>query len=179
MDRDQEFTAYYADRGARMRSYAYLLCGNWHLAEDLAQTAFVKLYLAWNRVNERSTLDQYLRRIITRSVLDEWRRPWRRERPTGSLALLDRATADPPADERIWLRRVLSDLPPRQRATLVLRFWEDLSVTQTAEVLGVSEGTVKSQTAHGLRALRDLLDGYGEPGAAGPPPTEEAPDERA
>ena len=82
MARDEEFAAYYASRGVAMRGTAYLLCGDWHLAEDLTQTAFVKLYGAWSRVSRHEALDQYTRQILVRAFLDERRRPWRRERPT-------------------------------------------------------------------------------------------------
>lgn len=183
MDLDEEFTTYYAERGARMRAFAYLLCGDWYLAEDLVQTAFVKLYLAWHRVTEQSTLDQYVRQIIVRTLLDERRRPWRRERPTGSIALVDRACREPEIVNRLWMRDALTAVPARQRATLVLRFWEDLSVADTARLLGVSEGTVKSHTTRGLKALRDLLGGCGDldarhAGRVAPPPIEEVRDER-
>ncbi len=159
--RDTEFTEYYAARGTAMRATAYLMCGDWHLAEDLVQTAFTKLYLAWHRVERHGQLDRYVRQIVTRSFLDDRRRPWRRERPTdraGEVAgVADRPVADPAVEDRMVLAEALAGLPSRQRATLVLRFWEDLSVDETAQLLGVSPGTVKSQTAHGLERLRDRL----------------------
>ena len=78
-ERDSEFTAYYAARGTTMRNTAYLLCGDWHLAEDLMQTAFVKLYRVWGRVKRHDSLDAYVRQVLLRAFLDERRRPWRRE----------------------------------------------------------------------------------------------------
>jgi RNA polymerase sigma-70 factor (sigma-E family) len=153
--RDDEFSEYYAGRGSAMRATAYLLCGDWQLAEDVVQIAFTKLYLAWYRVQRREQLDQYMRRIITRSLVDERRRPWRRER--ASSLTVDDAVTGPAVEDRMVLRAVLAALPARQRATLVLRYWEDLSVEETARILGVSTGTVKSQCARGLQTLRDRL----------------------
>lgn len=159
-DRDRDFSDYYRARGASMRATAYLLCADWYLAEDLVQTAFTKLYLIWRRVSQYEALDAYLRQTVFRTFIDYKRRPWRRERATDvTSAVFERAeTWDNPVDERLLLVRALDKLPPRQRAVLVLRFWEDLSVCETAEVLGCTSGTVKSQSAKGLRTLRGLLD---------------------
>jgi RNA polymerase sigma-70 factor (sigma-E family) len=154
-DRDREFADYYTARGASMRNSAYLMCGDWHLAEDLTQIAFTKLYRVWDRVSRHEVLDQYLRRVLLRSLLDEKRRPWRRESSVGSdHPGLDRVVVFPDVDGRLTVRDALAALPARQRAVLVLRFWEDLPVHEVAEILGVPEGTVKSLTARGLQALR-------------------------
>jgi RNA polymerase sigma-70 factor (sigma-E family) len=156
-DRDEAFGAYVAGRAAAMRSTAYLLCGDWHHAEDLVQMAFTKLYLAWNRVARHEVLDAYMRRIVVRCYLDELRRGWRRERATATLPdTLEAAQGNP--DDRVMLLRALAAVPPRQRAVLVLRYWEDLDIDATARVLGCSPGTVKSQTNRGLATLRGLLD---------------------
>jgi RNA polymerase sigma-70 factor (sigma-E family) len=159
MSRDQEFGDYYAARGAAFRVTAYLLCGDWHLADDLTQTAFIKLYLAWPRLQRKEPIDRYVRRILVRAFLDERRRPWRREQPTAEF--VDLAPGAPAGtdrvDDRLILRRALAAVPARQRAVVVLRFWEDLSVEETAELLGISTGTVKSQAARGLGTLRRLL----------------------
>ncbi len=157
-ERDQGFADYYASRGAVMRNTAYLLCGDWHLAEDLTQTAFTKLYLAWRRVERHEALDQYLRRTLVRAFLDERRRPWRREHATAPVELIDGLVNDSSPEDRMVLRAALDAVPPRQRATLILRFWVDLSVEQVADTLGCSTGTVKSQTARGLQTLREVLD---------------------
>jgi RNA polymerase sigma-70 factor (sigma-E family) len=157
-ERNEGFAEYYASRGAVMRNTAYLLCGDWHLAEDLTQTAFTKLYLAWRRVDRHEALDQYLRRTLVRAFLDEKRRPWRREYATEPGGTFDDPVLDPGPEDRLVLLAALGAVPPRQRATLVLRFWADLPVEQVAEILGCSLGTVKSQTARGLQALRDVLD---------------------
>jgi RNA polymerase sigma-70 factor (sigma-E family) len=157
VDRDREFGDYYTSRVDRMRGAAYLMCGDWHRAEDVVQTAFVKLYLVWHRVDANGVLDQYVRQIITRSFVDESRRPWRRERVVSSDELPEATVHDPPPEERMVLVQALAQVPTRQRATLVLRFFEDLSVEETAAMLGVSVGTVKSQTSRGLDALRAAL----------------------
>jgi RNA polymerase sigma-70 factor (sigma-E family) len=141
-----------------MRKTAYLLCGDWHLAEDLVQNAFLKLYMAWNRIGAHEVLDAYLRRTIFRTFLDHGRRSWRRERSTDAGAgVFERPAVGVDVEERLVLLRGLAQVPARQRAVLVLRFWEDLSVDETADVLGCAVGTVKSQSARGLHTLRSAL----------------------
>lgn len=156
-DRDQGFTDYFASRSGAMRGTAYLLCGDWHRAEDLVQTAFVKLYRAWNRVSAHDTLDAYTRRILVRTYLDEKRRGFFfREKPTADHGEM---TAPPAGslEDRLVMLHALTAVAPRQRAALVLRFFEDMSVEDTARAMGCSEGTVKSQTARGLDALRQVV----------------------
>ena len=149
------FRAFALTRRPSLRRTAFLLCGDWHQADDLVQTALVKLYVAWPRIRSSEPPDGYTHRILVRSYLDERRRPWRRESP---VEVLDDAAADArPADDLLDLRAALALLPKRQRATLLLRYWLDESVAQTADALGCSEGTVKSQTARALNTLRDLL----------------------
>ncbi|SCG43064.1 SigE family RNA polymerase sigma factor [Micromonospora halophytica] len=155
-DRDTAFAEYFAARSASMRGTAYLLCGDWHRAEDLVQTAFTKLYLVWNRVTRHEVLDAYVRQILVRTFLDERRRGWwRRERVGGEDA--ERPTPPDSPENRLVMLRALAAVPPRQRAVLVLRYWEDLSVDEVAALLGCSAGTVKSQAARGLDTLRGLL----------------------
>ncbi|GAA1557599.1 SigE family RNA polymerase sigma factor [Dactylosporangium maewongense] len=155
---DDEFVAYYAARAGHLRNTAFLLCGDWHLAEDLTQTVFTKLYRAWGRIDRHDVLDQYARRVLLRAFLDERRRPWRRERPTPDDEVLDASVPDQRGvEDRQVLKRALLRIPKGRRAVLVLRFWADLSVEQVADVLGCSTGTVKSQTARGLDNLREVL----------------------
>jgi RNA polymerase sigma factor (sigma-70 family) len=123
------------------------------------QTALTRLYVVWPRVSRVGEVDAYVRRIVVTSLADERRRGFRR-RERSSAALPDRGLADH-ADataERLTAAAALGQLPPRQRAAIVLRYWEDQSVEQTARLLGCTTGTVKSQCARGLQTLRDLLD---------------------
>lgn len=156
-DADEEFTAYAAASAARLRRTAYLLCGDWQRAEDELQAALVKLYLSWNRVRAREALDAFVRKTLVRGLIDEHRRPWRRERAQATLP--DRPMPDEPlpVEDRLAVRDALALVPPRQRAVLVLRYYEDCDVAETARLIGCSEGTVKSQTARGLARLRELL----------------------
>lgn len=141
-----------------MRNLAYLLCSDWHQAEDLTQTAFAKVYRVWTRVYRHQAMDSYVRQVLVRSFLDERRRPWRREHATepGAAVFAHVPTRAAPVPD-LDLRNALRCVPPRQRAVLVLRFWADLSVDQTAEALKCSAGNVKSQTARGLESLRAIL----------------------
>ena len=144
---EDDFVAYYAARGDMLRNTAYVLCGDWHLAEDLTQTTFTKLYRAWRRVERHDALDQYARRMLLRAFLDERRRPWRREFSTvpDSTALDTVSDGDQGSEERMVLRTALLRLSRRHRAVLVLRFWADLPVEQVAEILGCSTGTPKGR----------------------------------
>ncbi|WP_042420449.1 SigE family RNA polymerase sigma factor [Streptacidiphilus anmyonensis] len=153
-DRDEEFTAYVGARLAWLRQVAFALCGDWHHADDLTQTTITRLYTHWPRVSRMHNPDGYLRTMLVNAFLKEQRssRRWR-------LMHKDEDWAVPRVDveARLDLRQALAAVPPRQRATVVLRFYEDLTVEQTAEALNCSVGTVKSQTARGLEALRRLL----------------------
>ncbi len=140
------------------RRTAYLLCGDWHTADDLVSTALVKLYRHWTRVATMDNPEAYVRRILLRAWLDERRRPWRREHSRAEMP--ERvADADPSrAADQLAVLGLLAQLPARRRAVLVLRYFCDLSVEETAEVLGCSTGTVKSQSARALDTLRGLAD---------------------
>ncbi|GGM47017.1 RNA polymerase sigma24 factor [Longimycelium tulufanense] len=156
---EQEFAAYFVARRDAVRRMAFLLCGDWHRADDLAQTAFVALHRRWRKVRDKAALDAYVRRTLVRAVIDESRRPWRRERQVENLP--DVSGSGPELGDAVATREALLGglrrVPPRQRAVLVLRFLEGLDVAAVAEALGCSEGTVKSQTARGLDALRAAL----------------------
>lgn len=155
---ESAFAEVFAARAAGTLRVAYLLCGDWHRAEDLAQTAFAKLYVSWPRLRDVGSVDAFLRRTLLNAYLDEHRRAWRRERPTAVLPDVA-APAGESTDERLVLMAALAAVPPRQRACLVLRFFEDCSVEQTAALLHCSAGTVKSNTARGLDTLRRSLGG--------------------
>jgi RNA polymerase sigma-70 factor (sigma-E family) len=132
------------------------MCGDWHRAQDIVQTAVAKLYVHWRRAKRANDIDAYVRRIVVRVFLDEQRLAWSRVRRMASVP--EPASAHRlDADDRIVLLEALAKIPPRQRAVLVLRFWEDLSVEQTAELLRCSTGNIKSQTARGLATMRKLL----------------------
>ncbi|MFC5994523.1 SigE family RNA polymerase sigma factor [Pseudonocardia hispaniensis] len=154
---EREFAEYFRARCDAVRRTAYLLCGDWHRADDHAQAAFVALHRHWRRIRDRDALDAWVRRTLVRSVVDESRRPWRRERAVAALPAVPVAAASDAVATRHALVDGLRRVPPRQRAVLVLRYLEGLDVAATAAVLGCSEGTVKSQTAHGLAALRAAL----------------------
>jgi RNA polymerase sigma-70 factor (sigma-E family) len=154
-DDERDFREFAAARMESLRNLAYLSCGDWQVAEDAVSTALARLYVRWRRVNAP---DSYARTMVVRAAIDEKRRPWRRERPS-SNALPDVAFADPSGDtdERLRVTAALRKVPARQRAAIVLRYYEGLSVEETAAALGCREGTVKSQTLRGLATLRSLL----------------------
>jgi RNA polymerase sigma-70 factor (sigma-E family) len=155
--RDDGFTAYVAGRRPHLYRTAYLLCGDPHRAEDIVQTALAKLYVAWPRASRADSVDAYARRVIINSHLDEHRRPWRRESPTEDHRL-DRAApagVTPEDSDALWT--ALRQLGPKQRRVVVLRHYWGLSVEETAADLGVSPGTVKSQTSAALEKLRSSL----------------------
>ena len=155
-DRDGAFADYFAARSGAMRGTAYLLCGDWHRAEDLVQAAFTKLYVNWNRVGRHEALDPYVRKVLIRTFIDDGRRAWwRRERLQDTP--VEVPVDEESADDRVVLLRALARVPPRQRAVLVLRYWEDMSVDDVAAALSCTPGTVKSQAARGLDALRSLI----------------------
>ena len=163
--RDEDFTAYVQARLPWLRRVGYLLCQDWQRADDLVQTAITSLYVHWRRARSMESIDGYARTILVRAYLSERRGGWAR-RVTLASPLPDVPGVTPDADDVLDVRAALAGLPPRQRATLVLRFYCDLNVDQSARVLGCSAGTVKSQTAKALGGLRRAL---GEP-AAGPGP---------
>jgi RNA polymerase sigma-70 factor (sigma-E family) len=155
---EADFRSYVTARAPALRRTAHLLSGDWHTAEDLVQVALTKLYLNWRKVRDLDRLDGYARQVLVRVYLDDQRKR-RRESPAERLP---EAVVRGPEyiGDRELLLAALTQVPPRQRAVLVLRFWEDQSVQATAQLLGCSEGTVKSQTARGLDALRRLLPAY-------------------
>jgi RNA polymerase sigma-70 factor (sigma-E family) len=148
----------------RLRRSAYVLCGDWHLAEDIVQTAYHRVFRQWHRVRSMDLPDAYTRQVVYRCFLDS--RKWQREtagfdagtvqtlaehpRPGGAPDGGDAAT-------RLTLLAALAELAPRTRAVVALRYWDDLSVEQTAAALGISTGTVKSLSARGLTLLRQRV----------------------
>ena len=152
---EEEFRRFVAARMERLRGVAYLTCGDWQIAEDAVSTCLAKLYVRWGKVNSP---DRYAARMVMRAVIDESRRPWRREW-SASDAMPEVAVPDASeaVTEAMRVRHALRRLPPGQRAVLVLRFYADFSVEETAAALGRRPGTVTSQTVRGLTTLRRLL----------------------
>lgn len=155
-EREATFTEFVSARRTHLRRIAYAVCGDWGQAEDLLQTALVKLYVAWPRVRRDGREEAYVRTIIVRANIDEHRRPFRREQP-GLEGFDAEAGPAPDVEERSALFEALQSLPLMQRKAVFLRHWLDLSVEQTAMELGISTGTVKSHTARGLDSLQLAL----------------------
>jgi RNA polymerase sigma-70 factor (sigma-E family) len=156
---DDDYTEYVTARLHTLHRLAFLLCGDSHRADDLVQQTITNLYVHWSRASAATNLDAYVRTMLVRSFIDEKRRGWSRvrlfaETPHRSA---DVARAGPNVEDRQLLRDALSRLPRRQQAVLVLRFLCDMSVAETAEALKCSEGNIKSQTSHGLAAIRRVL----------------------
>lgn len=141
-----------------LRASAYLLCGDWHQAADLVQEALIRVYVAWPRMHRHGSETAYAKRVLVNAFLDQRRRRSSTERPS-------EITPDSPGTqdlaeevvERAALMAGLRRLPPRQRACVVLRYLDDLDVNTTAQILGCSAGTVKSQTSKALRTLRGSI----------------------
>jgi RNA polymerase sigma-70 factor (sigma-E family) len=150
---DQEFADLASERMPALLRYAHLLTGDRARAEDLVQSAFAAAYRHRRRIDPAGA-EAYVRRAVLNQYLSWWRRGRVRERVTDRPP--DRPTADvsPAVDERDAMWAVLATLPPRQRAVLVLRYYEDLSEAEIARVLDISAGTVKSQAAKALATLR-------------------------
>jgi RNA polymerase sigma-70 factor (sigma-E family) len=159
-----QFAAYFTARRDVVRRTAYLLCGDWHFADDLTQMSFVRVAAGWRKVRDREALDAYVHTILIRTFLAEQRR-WFRRRERTTAEVVDPpgpagAGAGDAADavsRRVAVAAALRRLPGGQRAVIVARFYADLDVAATAEALGCSPGTVKSQTARAVRALREHL----------------------
>lgn len=162
--RDEQFHAFVVtERAGMVRTARLLAAGDGHLAEDLVQSTLTALYVAWPAFQRAGNPGAYVRRSLVNALIDERRRPWRR-REQSLPVLPDRTDASAHeqlpvegADRTQALYRALRDLPPRMRAAVVLRYFHDLSVAETADVLTCSQGTVKSQTARALDKLREGL----------------------
>lgn len=151
---DDEFEVFARACAERLRSTAFMLCRDWHLAQDLTQTTLTKLYVSWRKVSQAENPHAYAQKILFRAYLDHRRRRSSAERVTAEFAeIADIATPD----LRLTMLEALSQLPPRDRAIVILRYFEDYSVGQTADVLNIPASVVKSQTKRSLARLRDLL----------------------
>lgn len=156
---DQAFTEFAAASRARLRATAYLLCGDWERASDHVQEGLIRMYVAWPRLARRGHELAYARKAVVSAFLDASRKRSSQERPVEGAP--DRPTREDVAagvSDRAALMQALGRLPERQRACVVLRYFEDLDVRETAAALGCTEGTVKSQTSRALAALRVMFE---------------------
>lgn len=155
--RDDAYNEFVRSSAAGLRRSAYLVCGDWHWADDAVQDALYKLYLAWPRVDRTGNVHAYARRVVINAALDAGRRLWRREKAIDTVP--DQGVPDQTSDhaDRDEILAALAELGPRQRACVVLRFYDALTIEETADVLGCSTGTVKSQTNRGLARLREHI----------------------
>ncbi|WP_165988648.1 SigE family RNA polymerase sigma factor [Streptomyces sp. YIM 98790] len=157
-DDEEEFQVFVRSRWPKLVRTAYLLTGDAHLAEDVAQTALTKAYRSWSRVQRSDNPDAYVRRILVTSHKDRFRKRRVAERLTDALPdTADRRDPLSASDQRQELMAALARLPVRQRAVVVLRYWEDIPEAEVARTLGCSVGTVKSQASRALAALRRVL----------------------
>lgn len=156
---EQAFTDFAVASRARLRRTAYLMCGDWDRARDHVQEALVRVYVRWPKLQRQGGELAYARRAVASVVIDEARRRSSRELPTDRTPVRP-STEDVAAavTDRAALMAALAGLPPRQRACVVLRYFEELDVRETAAALGCSEGTVKSQTSRALAALRTVFE---------------------
>ena len=154
MTPDEEFAEFAHAHADRLRNTAYMLCRDWHLAQDLTQTALTRLFLSWRRAVQADNLVAYAQKILLRAYLDHRRRRSSSETVPGVLH--EPAYRHNP-DLRLTMLDALGRLPARDRAIVILRYFEDLSVEQVAEALEVPVGVVKSQTRRSLAKLRELL----------------------
>ncbi|WBB71034.1 SigE family RNA polymerase sigma factor [Micromonospora sp. WMMD812] len=158
-DAEHDFRVFVQGIAASLHRTAYLLCGDWHLADDLVQETLAKAYSHWRKVQRADSPSAYVRRIL----INESRRGWRRNRnitvqPDADVADIAVGDMSDQVVNRADLLQALQSLPARQRATVVLRFLEGLSERETAAALGCSEGTVKSQTSRALIKLKSVLN---------------------
>ncbi len=163
----EEFVEFATGAAPRLRRTAYLLCGNWHTAEDLAQTTLAKMFVSWRRISRQDAVYAYANRTLVNAYLADRRRLRARELLAGWLP--ERAVESAGPEVRMVVLEALATLPPKTRVVVVMRYWADLSVDQVAELLGCSPGNVKSQSSRGLDKLRVML---GESGLVEQPVTE-------
>jgi len=164
-DRDHEFREYVlGDRTRLMRTAMLLTAGDRYAAEDLVQTALTKVYVHWRRIHHEGA-GPYAHRVLVNAFLDDRRRAARRPELISADAFEPRSHGEVDAADLLTVRKALLEIAPRQRAVLVLRYFQDLDVAECARVLECSEGTVKSQTAKALKRLRDVMTDRAAEGA--------------
>jgi RNA polymerase sigma-70 factor (sigma-E family) len=159
-----DFETWLVARAPALHRTAHLLTGDVHSAQDLVQNTLAKLYLAWPRISRHDHIDAYARRVLVNEHRSTWRRPVSR-REVVTDVVPDRSVAQNQYDglhEAVW--RFVSSLPPKQRTVVVLRFYEQLTEAEIADLMGISVGTVKSQSSRALAALRERLPDHPELG---------------
>ena len=167
----EEFAEFAEAASPRLRRTAFLLCGDWHTAEDLAQTTLEKMFASWRRIRRQDAVHAYATRTLANTYLAHKRLKRTSELVTGWFP--EPLAQAPEVEVRMVVLDALAALPPRGRAVVVLRFWEDLSVEQVADMLGCSTGNVKSLSARALDKLRAALgEALTEPGSPGHLPGE-------
>jgi RNA polymerase sigma-70 factor (sigma-E family) len=151
----EEFTEYATASANRLREIAFLMCHDWHQAQDLAQATLAKVFVAWPRIRRRDNVDAYARQVLVREFLSGKRRRSSGERVMAEVP--ERSAARDPAELRLTLLEALGGLSASQRAAVVLRYWEDHSVERVAEIMRTTPGAVKSHCFRGLQELRSRL----------------------
>jgi RNA polymerase sigma-70 factor (sigma-E family) len=158
-----DFESWLVAREAALQRTAHLLTGDVHSAQDLVQSTLAKLYLGWDRIRRAENVDAYARKVLVNEYRSAWRRPLRRNEHSVEL-VPDRSAGEAPAydgsREAVW--RFVCSLPPKQRAVVVLRFYEQLTEAEIADLMGISVGTVKSQSSRALASLRAQLPDHPE-----------------
>jgi RNA polymerase sigma-70 factor (sigma-E family) len=167
MDIDEDFADFVAARWASLYRLAYLLAASPTGAEDLLQTTLEKAYVNWSRIGRMEHVEAYVRRMLANTVVSGRRRAWAGERPTDELPEHVGDSAEVPVLDRHLVWPLVCALPARQRAVIVLRYYEDLTEAQIADVLGCAPGTVKSQSSAAIGALRRALAASGVGAAVG------------
>jgi RNA polymerase sigma-70 factor (sigma-E family) len=155
--RDEDFAAFVAAATPRLRRTAYLMCRDWHLAQDLTQLTLAKMYASWGRIWRTANLEAYSRRVLLNAVFDQRKRRSDAEVVLAELPDRPGLPVAPDADLHVTLMQALATLPVRDQAIVVLRHWEDHSVDTVAEILGVSTSVVKMRSMRALARLRELL----------------------
>jgi RNA polymerase sigma-70 factor (sigma-E family) len=161
MNVDEDFAEFVSARWASLYRLAYLLAASPTGAEDLLQTTLEKAYVNWSRISRMEHTEAYVRRMLANTLVSSRRRSWSRERPTDDLPESAGTSVEEPLLDRHLFWPLVCALPARQRAVIVLRYYEDLSEAQIAEVLGCAPGTVKSQASAAIGALRRALTASG------------------
>ncbi|SCG76467.1 SigE family RNA polymerase sigma factor [Micromonospora humi] len=153
--RDEDFSAFVAATAPRLRRIAYLMCRDWHLAQDLTQITFTRMYASWARIRQSANLDAYSRRVLMNAVFDQRQR--RSDTEVVCADLPERPQPPATTDLHVALMTALAALPVRDQAIVVLRHWEDRSVASVARILGISASAVKMRDARALGRIRALL----------------------